>query len=215
MRNLLTPRLTFTAILASGAFAACADRNTEQDKLGVARQAEEVEDQDGDSDEKNRDEGAVDDHQDPTQNCRQFFVDNPDERDRDRAAHGHGDQSEKREGEGRDRLELEQRGQCGDDVERGSNAFFDRKLKGLGGNGRSCADCHMLSDNFQLSPGKAKARFDALMALRAEDPDADDPLFRPIDADDFRTNGTSARRREERSDRLPALALSPTSFPWR
>ena len=34
----------------------------------------------------------------------------------------------------------------------------------LGGNGRACADCHMPSEAFQLSPAAARARFDALLA---------------------------------------------------
>ena len=50
----------------------------------------------------------------------------------------------------------------------------------------------MPSDAFQLSPAAARARFDALIARRAEDPAADDPLFRPVDADDFRVNGDAA-----------------------
>jgi cytochrome c peroxidase len=71
-------------------------------------------------------------------------------------------------------------------------AFRDRTLKGLVTNGRACADCHMLDDSFQLSPAGAEARFQLLQQRRLTDPDADDPLFRPIDADDFRTNGASA-----------------------
>src|SRR6185295_12605939 len=74
-------------------------------------------------------------------------------------------------------------------VERGLRAFFDRKLDGLGSNGRACADCHMATDHFQLSPADAEARFERLHMRRERHPDADDPLFRPIDADDFRTNG--------------------------
>jgi cytochrome c peroxidase len=83
-------------------------------------------------------------------------------------------------------------GQPCDAVARGFRAFHDRALVGLGGNGRSCADCHMPSDNFQLSPASAEARFQKLQARLAEDPEADDPLFRPIDADDFRINGQAA-----------------------
>ena len=79
-----------------------------------------------------------------------------------------------------------------DAVSRGRAAFNDRILNGLGGNGRSCADCHIPSDNFQLSPASAKARFEALQERRRKDPNADDPLFRPVDADDFRVNGDSA-----------------------
>ena len=79
-----------------------------------------------------------------------------------------------------------------DAVARGFRAFFDGRLEDLGGNGRSCADCHMATDNFQLSPANVEARFRLLQLRRRFNPDADDPLFRPIDADDFRTNGDSA-----------------------
>ena len=82
-------------------------------------------------------------------------------------------------------------GPC-DAVARGRKAFNDGKLKELGGNGRSCADCHMPSDSFQLSPASARARFDALQAKREHNKNADDPLFRPVDADDFRINGNDA-----------------------
>src|SRR5678816_2768201 len=88
------------------------------------------------------------------------------------------------------------KGICGlrpcDAVSRGRAAFNDRNLTGLGGNGRSCADCHMPSEGFQLSPAAAKARFEALQEKRQKDRNADDPLFRPIDADDFRVNGENA-----------------------
>ena len=50
----------------------------------------------------------------------------------------------------------------------------------------------MPMDQFQLSPAIVEARFRFLQLRRRWDPDADDPLFRPIDADDFRTNGESA-----------------------
>jgi cytochrome c peroxidase len=79
-----------------------------------------------------------------------------------------------------------------DAVARGRAAFSDRNLNQLGGNGRACADCHMPSENFQLSPASARARFDALQAEREHNPNADDPLFRPVDADDFRVNGENA-----------------------
>jgi cytochrome c peroxidase len=82
-------------------------------------------------------------------------------------------------------------GPC-DAVARGRKAFNDRKLKKLRGNGRSCADCHMPSDSFQLSPASARARFDALQEEREHNKNADDPLFRPVDADDFRINGDNA-----------------------
>src|SRR5262245_56314235 len=80
-----------------------------------------------------------------------------------------------------------------DSVARGRAAFNDRNLNQLGGNGRSCADCHMPSENFQLSPAAAKSRFEALQAQRVYNKNADDPLFRPVDADDFHLNGENAR----------------------
>ena len=79
-----------------------------------------------------------------------------------------------------------------DAVAHGRKAFGDRQLNGLGGNGRACADCHMPSEAFQLSPAAARARFEALAAKRTQNQNADDPLFRPLDADDFRENGASA-----------------------
>src|SRR5882762_4016262 len=77
-------------------------------------------------------------------------------------------------------------------VGRGLFDFIDRRLHGLQGNGRACADCHMLSDHFQLSPADVEARFQNLQARRLENPHADDPLFRPVDANDYRINGDSA-----------------------
>src|SRR5215207_6169393 len=79
-----------------------------------------------------------------------------------------------------------------DQVARGRHAFGDRRLTRLGGNGRACSDCHTPSDGFQLSPAAARARFAALRAEREKNPNADDPLFRPVDADDFRLNGDAA-----------------------
>ena len=79
-----------------------------------------------------------------------------------------------------------------DQVARGRAAFNDGNLKALGGNGRACADCHMPSEHFQLSPAAARARFEALLAKREFNKNADDALFRPVDADDFRTNGENA-----------------------
>ena len=51
-----------------------------------------------------------------------------------------------------------------DAVARGRAAFNDRNLRELGGNGRACADCHVPSEAFQLSPAVARARFEALLA---------------------------------------------------
>lgn len=69
----------------------------------------------------------------------------------------------------------------------GELAFHDRALAGLGGNGRACADCHGDGDAFQLSPDVVDARFQTMAAVGL-----DDPLFRPIDADDFATAGAEA-----------------------
>jgi cytochrome c553 len=80
---------------------------------------------------------------------------------------------------------------CGP-VERGLQAFVDRQVGGLGGNGRACADCHMPTNSFQLSPVTVEARYQSLLFRRQFAPNADDPLFRPIDADDFRTHGANA-----------------------
>jgi cytochrome c peroxidase len=77
-------------------------------------------------------------------------------------------------------------------VARGLIAFFDRRPVGREGNGRACADCHMAEDQFQLSPADVEERFQRLQRQRRRNPNADDPLFRPIDADDFRTNGDDA-----------------------
>ena len=79
-----------------------------------------------------------------------------------------------------------------DDVARGRLAFIDRRLAGLGGNGRACADCHMPAGHFQLSPAAVESRYQELLSARVSDPNADDPLFRVIDADDFRLNGDQA-----------------------
>ncbi|MGZ5442451.1 MAG: hypothetical protein ACXW5U_19205 [Thermoanaerobaculia bacterium] len=94
------------------------------------------------------------------------------------------------EGRGAQRMDCNDR-PC-DGVARGRVAFHDRNLSQLAGNGRSCADCHMPEERFQLSPAAAQARFTALQAERAHNPNADDPLFRPVDADDFRENGNGA-----------------------
>src|SRR5262245_25380421 len=87
-------------------------------------------------------------------------------------------------------------GPCGgepcDAVARGFLHFFDRSPDGMAGNGRSCGDCHMVTDHFQLSPADAERQFQFLQWLKQFNPNADDPLFRPIDADDFRTNGEDA-----------------------
>src|SRR6185369_17529322 len=53
-----------------------------------------------------------------------------------------------------------------------------------GGNGRSCATCHVAEDGFALSPATVEARWQRLQWLRKLFNNSDDPLFRSIDADD-------------------------------
>ena len=77
-------------------------------------------------------------------------------------------------------------------VFRGLLAFVDGRPKGLGGNGRSCADCHLPEDSLQRSPDSAQARYKLLQLRRKWNPRAQDPLFLPIDADDFRIHGEKA-----------------------
>ena len=83
-------------------------------------------------------------------------------------------------------------GEACDAVGRGLLGFIDRNSPGLHGNGRSCADCHSPLENFQLSPNGVQFRWNLLQLARRYNPKADDPLFRPIDADDFRVNGQAA-----------------------
>src|SRR2546428_13010766 len=45
---------------------------------------------------------------------------------------------------------------------RGKANFHDRALAGLGGNGRACSDCHIDSENFQLTPSAAQSRFEQM-----------------------------------------------------
>jgi cytochrome c peroxidase len=70
---------------------------------------------------------------------------------------------------------------------RGKANFHDPTLAALKGNGRACSDCHMDSENFQLTPAAAQARFAQMTRTGI-----DDPLFRAIDANDFRVNGAAA-----------------------
>ncbi len=71
---------------------------------------------------------------------------------------------------------------------------FESKLTSLHGNGRSCATCHVPEEAFQLSPAHVEARFQSLEQRRLTNPDADDPLFRPIDANDGANDFTNLRQ---------------------
>lgn len=64
-----------------------------------------------------------------------------------------------------------------------------------GGNGRACATCHDPRDGFSLSPARVEARWQRLLRARRRDPNAADPLFRPIDADDGADDFTLLRTR--------------------
>jgi len=98
-----------------------------------------------------------------------------------------------------------------DAVARGLLAFFDRRPKGLDTNGRACIDCHMPTDSFQLAPASVEARFRLLQARRRFNPGADDPLFRPVDANDFRVNGEAAN--DFTNLRQSALIRIPFALP--
>jgi hypothetical protein len=93
-------------------------------------------------------------------------------------------------------------------VIRGLFAFFDRDLHGLDGNGRSCNDCHMVTEQFRLTPAAAESRYQLLQKRRRYNPHADDPLFRPLDADDFRINGEHAERLRQSAAEWPDPASS-------
>ena len=72
--------------------------------------------------------------------------------------------------------------------------FFTQGVPDVHGNGRTCATCHVEADAFQLTPAAAEARYQALQARKAIDPQADDPLFRSIDANDGANDYTNLRQ---------------------
>jgi cytochrome c peroxidase len=72
-----------------------------------------------------------------------------------------------------------------------------------GGNGRSCATCHDPRDGFSLSPATVEARWQRLQRARQTNPNADDPLFRSIDADDGSQDFTLLRTRALVKVRVP------------
>jgi cytochrome c peroxidase len=72
--------------------------------------------------------------------------------------------------------------------------YFENKLLNLGGNGRSCATCHVPEQAFQLTPQHVEAHFQALQQERLTNPQADDPLFRSIDANDGAADFTNLRQ---------------------
>jgi cytochrome c peroxidase len=72
-----------------------------------------------------------------------------------------------------------------------------------GGNGRSCATCHSPRDGFSLSPATVEKRWRRLQREKRFDPDASDPLFRAIDADDGADDFTLLRTRALFKVRVP------------
>ena len=72
-----------------------------------------------------------------------------------------------------------------------------------GGNGRSCATCHVPQDGFSLAPATVEARWQRLQRARRVNPDATDPLFRAIDADDGEDDFTLLRTRALVKVRVP------------
>ena len=85
-------------------------------------------------------------------------------------------------------------------VLKGALNFF---LPFPGGNGRSCATCHNPQDGFSLSPQTVEARWQKLQRARRRNPNADDPLFRSIDADDGLQDFTLLRTRALIKVRVP------------
>src|SRR5688572_5095012 len=71
------------------------------------------------------------------------------------------------------------------------------------GNGRSCATCHNPKDGYSLSPETVEARWRELQHARLKYPQATDPLFRSIDADDGREEFTRLRTRALVKVRVP------------
>ena len=81
----------------------------------------------------------------------------------------------------------------------GGNAAIGAVLFTVGfpnvhGNGRTCATCHLPDEAFQLTPQNVEARYQALQRRRRTHPQADDPLFRPIDANDGEHDFTNLRQ---------------------
>jgi cytochrome c peroxidase len=72
--------------------------------------------------------------------------------------------------------------------------LFVKGFPHVGGNGRTCATCHVPDQALQLTPQNAEARYQALQHHRRQHPQADDPLFRPIDANDGAEDFTNLRQ---------------------
>jgi cytochrome c peroxidase len=71
--------------------------------------------------------------------------------------------------------------------------IFKHGIPGQPGNGRVCSTCHVQNDAFGLTPAHVQKQWENLQKRRQEDPNADDPLFRSIDANDGAEDFTNLR----------------------
>ena len=100
-------------------------------------------------------------------------------------------------------LEREDSGLVGVDKKKALKGAINFFRPFPGGNGRSCATCHNPRDGFSLSPATVEARWQMLQRARQINPNADDPLFRSIDADDGDQDFTLLRARALIKVRVP------------
>jgi hypothetical protein len=100
-------------------------------------------------------------------------------------------------------IEREDLSRLGVDKMKALKGAFNFFMPFPGGNGRSCATCHNLRDGFSLSPATVEARWQRLQRMRRINPNADDPLFRSIDADDGNQDFTLLRTRALIKVRVP------------
>src|SRR5262245_30202229 len=100
-------------------------------------------------------------------------------------------------------IEREDSSHLGVDKMKALKGAFNFFMPFPGGNGRSCATCHNLQDGFSLSPATVEARWQRLQRMRRINPNADDPLFRSIDADDGDQDFTLLRTRALVKVRVP------------
>lgn len=73
-------------------------------------------------------------------------------------------------------------------------ALFTRGFPNVHGNGRTCATCHVPELAFGLTPQHVEERYQLLQSRRQFNPNADDPLFRAIDANDGAEDFTNLRK---------------------
>src|SRR5262249_5880144 len=72
--------------------------------------------------------------------------------------------------------------------------LFTRGFPNVHGNGRTCTTCHVPEQAFGLTPQHVEERYQLLQRRRQFNPHADDPLFRPIDANDGAEDFTNLRQ---------------------